>query len=172
MATTETTKAAKPDDTNPAARPPSWVWVLSNEERDKSIHLPGVFNKLTKSHTPGPILKLLPGWNLLDAAAWEIAKRNEQVQREINSEIPFLAAPEHRRECSGKPYLVEGPVATDKANPLVGIEEREARAMTREMFDERLLRSLIVVEKRSQVAQALREAIERIEKASQARPRA
>lgn len=145
---------------------PSWVWVLNNEERGKSIHLPGKMNEGSSTFAPGPLLPMVPGWNLLDAAQWETAKKNEQVQRELQGEIPHMNAPEHRRECSGKPYLVEGPVVADKLNGLQGIEEREAKTMIREIFDDRLLRQLLTVEKRAPVAVALREALEKIEKAA------
>jgi hypothetical protein len=162
MATTETKTESKP----------THVWVLNNEERQRGIQLPGTYNDVSRTLTPGGILRIIPGWNVLDLVQWETAKLNPTVKVLLEETIPHMAAPEHNAEKSGQVFLEEGPAIENKLDPLAVIEERQCRRMIGEIFDTRLLKQCIDVEKRQVVAQMLRDAYDKIERAASTRKRA
>jgi hypothetical protein len=172
MAATQT--AAEPVATK--TRPQkSWIWIIYNEERRRTLVLRG-----TSPMAPGPRIDLMPGANRVDAALWERWKRENddqlledesvmagQASALLKGKIPDAGHRSRSSEAVGKPYLVEGPAITRYESPIAELRPAEAIAMVDELRDVTLLRSMLVVERRSDVAEVLRARCESIAKAEQ-----
>ena len=138
------------------------VLVLNNREAAHGIQLAGE-KGAGGVIRPGPLLQLVPGWNIVDAVQWEAAKKNSMVQVYMRERIAASKAPEQNPECVGKRMLVEGPVV-DPSDPLGGMEQEKAVEIVGEIFVVKRLRHLLETEKRPVVAQALRDQLAAVDK--------
>ena len=177
MATTDTdtdkTTAAKS-----TGKPKGFVWVINNEARHRILNLKAATNAASKSLSPGPAISLIPGASVIDARLWRRWKDENPDRTEGGETVPGMVTQlltgkiprdqhAHRRaENAGQPFLVEGPAVASLATPLADVDEGKARELVEELFDEARLRQLLAIERRASVAEALRSAINKFERAN------
>lgn len=130
-------------------------WIQCNRDGGLGIQLRGKFEEISKTLSPGPRLDLVPGWNIVEGAKWEQAKKeSEHVRILLAERIGKSKAPEQNQERVGHCYLVEGDEC-DPRDPLRDVAEREAIPMVEQILDHRLIGTMVKLEKRSPVSVAL-----------------
>lgn len=162
--------ADKAPDKAPAKNPAAAIWIYNNEQGPRLFQMRGKMNDISKSLNPGPMFRVIPGANVVDAILWANWK-DEQPDQSLHllaDTIPHMEAPEHRREKSGQPFIVEGPAISDRNRPLEGIDEGKCQKIIVELFDVDLLRKLLAFERRPVVADALKVQIDKFDRADAA----
>lgn len=167
----------KPDN-KPAAK---FRWVINREERLRVLVLRATAGKGAQSAvlSPGPRIDLLPGANVVDAALWRRWKE-ENADRTVDGEemtgqatlllrqpLPDAGHRHRNPEAMGLPRLKEGPAVRDRAAPLADLADADALEFVAELRDETQVRRLLVLERRSTVAEALRAMAEKFTRAAQ-----
>lgn len=150
-----------------------YIWILNNEERARSFQLRGRTSEVSRVLAPGPTFHLGPGWNLVELRLWQrwkdenkgVGEERGQADVLLNEPIPFFEAPARRRERAGRPYLEEGPLVKDRNAPFADLADNRVRAMVADLNQPELLAVLLKRETRSTVAEALRQQIQRFERA-------
>ena len=150
-------------------KPTKHLWLTLNTDH-------GMFLALRPAKQPGsntlssPVqIRLVPGANIVERAPWEKWKSENQdnefgegeATRMLKGAIPEDNHRNRRQERAGRVFIVEGAPIENKANPLFGMEEGKARAFVPEIRDERMLRELLVIERRPAVIEALRAEIDK-----------
>lgn len=140
-----------------------WIYIQQNEAAAHGIQLRGSGYKV------GPLINLVPGWNLVDLALWAEAVRNPGVQRRLRDRIPESHSPEGREERTGERFFVEGPEVEDREQPLRGLSEEAAREIAADLQSPSEIRRLQQVERRGGVLQALAQQLRKIDPDERAR---
>lgn len=143
-----------------------WIWILNN--RDGAVilaHRP-VKNDASKTTSVPRTHTLPPGASIAPTAFWEKWKKEdpEEAQRMLRTKIPSDPARARRHERAGMTHLEEGPLVTDRKDPLGELTQEEAVLFVGEILDQQLLEHLLKVERRQTVAVALNAAVDRMKR--------
>lgn len=152
--------------------PPAFRWIINNSGGVRVIPAPAATSGLSKTtaHDAQPLV-LNTGANLVDNKKWaalraaekaaaEKAKENgfepsNTIETMLTTKIEPSSHPKRSVENVGAYQLVEGPGVTSKSEPLAGIDEAKAIEVVREINDLVQVRSLLQIEKRASVSEAL-----------------
>ena len=144
-----------------------WRWLINNEARGRILVLKGVTAEISKTHSPGSQIGLIPGANLVDARRlkkWRAENADRTVDGEViagqdtqlfKEPIPRDRHPSRRAERAGQPPLVEGPAVASAGAPLADLTDDQAREIVREILDPTVLERLAGTERRAIVAEAI-----------------
>src|SRR5690348_7586042 len=98
----------------------------------------------------GKVLTLGPGFNAVDKADWEAAKKNPTVQAMMQERIPRSNAPEQDPAMVGRIKLVEGDEVASE-NPLADMNPLQALRVVEETLDVNVLGLWLQTEQRADV---------------------
>jgi len=151
-----------------------FILIINNEARLRILKLRGQVSDVSKTLVPGPQIDLAPGLNVVDAKLWARWKDENGDQGDgddmvrgarhalLVEPLPDDAHPNRRRERAGRPPLTEGPLVASRTAPLSDLPPDQARALVAEILDPQLAAALLLIERRSAVAEALRAHVSRI----------